>query len=80
MVLLSDVLQFITGLPTPPLLGFEQHPTIIFKPSASYLPRAQTCTNTLILPIPLQGNTAPDTDFVYQMFDYGFKNTYFGMV
>ncbi|XP_071784558.1 G2/M phase-specific E3 ubiquitin-protein ligase-like [Asterias amurensis] len=27
LVLLSDVLQFITGLPTPPLLGFEQHPT-----------------------------------------------------
>ncbi|KAJ8049416.1 G2/M phase-specific E3 ubiquitin-protein ligase [Holothuria leucospilota] len=78
VVKLGDILQFTTGLRQPPPMGFIPKPTIVFDPSPSFLPRAATCPNTLILPIATLGNSTPPVEKIYEMFDYGFKNEYFG--
>lgn len=69
VVKLGDILQFITGLRQPPPLGFFLNPTIVFYPSPSFLPRAATFPNTLILPIATLGNSTPPVDKIYEMFD-----------
>lgn len=47
---LENVLTFITGAPAEPPLGFIPQPCIRFH-SSSVFPIANTCTNTLHLPL-----------------------------
>lgn len=58
---LSDIMVFITGLPTEPPLGFSHKPSIKF--CSSSFPRANTCINVLYLPL----NVTSDEDFTYSM-------------
>ncbi|KAJ8050615.1 G2/M phase-specific E3 ubiquitin-protein ligase [Holothuria leucospilota] len=79
VVSLSEIVRFVTCLTRPPPVGFQPVPVIIFQPSSSFLPKAQTCTNTLILPIARMGENPPRDDDIFQKFDLGFKNEYFGV-
>ncbi len=48
---LEDVLVFATGAASVPPMGFSERPRIVFKEdSASDLPTASTCSNTLYVP------------------------------
>lgn len=59
---LSDILKFVTGSPAVPPLGFVPTPSIQFQ-ETSIFPMANTCTNTLHLPLP----DASDDEFKYRV-------------
>ena len=65
---LEDVLVFVTGAPAKPPLGFMPRPTIKFW--NDQFPKANTCTNTLYLPL----SKVPLDVFKYNML-YGFLNS-----
>ncbi|MBN3292744.1 G2E3 ligase, partial [Polypterus senegalus] len=48
---LEDIVMFATGLKMIPPLGFEPRPTIKFLHDNSPFPTANTCSNTLCLPL-----------------------------
>ena len=60
-ITLSDVLKFVTGSPALPPLGFIPSPTIRFQ-ETSVFPVANTCANTLHLPL----NDVTDDVFKYR--------------
>ena len=60
-IIISDIMIFITGVPSEPSLGFDHKPCLKF--CESRFPRANTCTNTLFLPTDLKTSE----DFVYNM-------------
>lgn len=82
VVSVGHVLQFVTGSSEEPLLGFRIKPTIYFVESSTtgFLPTANTCSNRLNLSLPSPGNPLPDDTTLFELFDYAFLNTYFGMV
>lgn len=76
---LSSILRFATGTDEEPILGFTIHPSISIVEASSFLPTANTCINHLNLTIPAQGEDAPDVNLLYNLFDFAFSNTYFGL-
>lgn len=84
-VSLSHILQFATGTDEEPPLGFSIPPTIEFPQSEgssawSFLPMANTCSNTLHLPrcVSSQNCQLPDDKELFQMYDYAFCSSFFG--
>ena len=86
-VSLSHILQFSTGTDEEPPLGFSISPTIEFPQSEgssawSFLPMANTCSNTLHLNLPRcvssQNCQLPDDKELFQMYDYAFCSSFFG--
>lgn len=74
---LEDVLKFVTGCETEPVLGFQMKPSIFFDAAMpSCIPTSNTCINRLTLAI---GDIVPDgKEELFQFFDYAFLNDYFG--
>lgn len=66
----ENIIEFSTGASRPPPAGFTSQPTIAFHVD-NHFPRANTCTNTLYLPIkkPLSSDR-----FLYSM-TYGILNS-----
>ncbi|KAL5017178.1 hypothetical protein ScPMuIL_006767 [Solemya velum] len=78
---LSSILLFTTGTEEEPTLGFGIHPEIGFPESfASFIPTANTCINKLHLLRPSEENPLPPTEILFNLYDYAFSNSYFGMV
>jgi hypothetical protein len=75
---LGMILQFVTGVNAEPPLGFGIRPSISFIIDDTFVPRANTCTNKLTLPIPAEGNL-PDDETLFKLYDYAFCNSYFGL-
>lgn len=74
-VSLPDILAFVTGAPSLPPLGFLPQPSIQFHATSAF-PKANTCSNTLYLP--LQRMTYDE--FKYKIL-YGISNSFgFGQV
>jgi hypothetical protein len=70
---LEDILVFATGVSAIPPIGFIPHPSIVFHEAKNSLsPMANTCTNTLKLPLKIC-NTSYEV-FKYN-FVYGIANT-----
>ena len=46
----EDILAFTTGSPQEPPLGYDPQPELNFESDSMY-PRANTCSNTLYLPL-----------------------------
>ena len=67
-ITLNDIVAFATGAYAVPPVGFDPHPAIEFHMSSKY-PRANTCANTLLLPLKCESF---DT-FVYN-FTFGVLN------
>ena len=59
---LSVILKFVTGSPALPPVGFVPTPSIQFH-ETSIFPMANTCTNTLHLPL----QDASDDEFKYRV-------------
>ena len=80
-VSLGHVLQFATGSDEEPILGFELHPSLIFtEVKNSFLPMANTCSNTLYLPHATISTPLPESEALFQLYDYAFINTFFGNI
>lgn len=58
----ATIVAFATGCPSEPPVGFRPMPSIRFQTTSPY-PRANTCTNTVHLPI--QQPLLPFEKFVY---------------
>ena len=72
---LSDILKFVTGAPAPPLVGFTPTPTIQFHVEYQF-PIANTCSNTLYLPLP----NVSDEEFKYNVLSGIINGVGFGTV
>lgn len=73
--------MFATGAEQEPALGFSLHPTIQFvEVSNSFVPTANTCANTMNLPRPTTDTPLPPDETLFNMYDYAFANTYFGLI
>ena len=78
---LNHVLQFVCGADEEPALGFSISPQIRFvSSSGSFLPTSNTCTNTLHLPSPNSTVSLPSDDILFNLYDYAFGSTYFGII
>ncbi|XP_028409260.1 uncharacterized protein LOC114531853 [Dendronephthya gigantea] len=83
-ITLEHILQFVTGADMEPPLGFGLSPTITFPPADdpspwSFVPSANTCTNTLHLPRGVSGKlTRPEEAVLFDISDIAFANAYFG--
>ena len=77
-----SVLQFVTGADEEPVLGFKIAPSIHFpEVEISFLPTANTCINCLQLPCPqptLDANL-PEDSKLFEIYDYAFANSYYGL-
>lgn len=78
-VSLEKILVFVTGAEDEPPLGFSIHPSITFVESQSFLPTASTCVNKLNLTRPSMTNPLPSQELLFQLYDYAFVNSYFGL-
>ena len=72
VITFEEILAFTTGLPCEPPLGFDPPPKLCFQADSPY-PQANTCTNTLYLPIHLAKELALES-FMYYIC-YGILNT-----
>ncbi|XP_013417019.1 uncharacterized protein LOC106178413 [Lingula anatina] len=72
-VFLENILAFVTGSQTVPLLGFVKEPRIEF--SLQNLPTSRTCINVLYLPTDLPNNLQA----IMEMYDECFMSDYFGV-
>ena len=78
---LGHVLQFATGSDEEPPLGFKLHPSLnFFEVETSFIPVANTCSNSLNLPHGSQSASLPEQSRLFELFDYAFLNTFFGNV
>ena len=78
---LENILQFVTAMDEEPVLGYTKQPSLTFTEfQSSFLPTANTCINQLNLPRPLFGKPLPTNHIeVFELYDYAFLNSYFGM-
>ena len=83
-VTLNHILQFITGTDEEPSLGFNISPSIDFTAAKgsrfwSFLPSANTYSNTLHLPRCVCGKTSlPDDKELFEIYDCAFSSAFFG--
>ena len=84
-ITLGNILQFTTGLDEEPPLGFDLSPCIQFVPAStsskwSFIPTANTCSVTMLLPRGSNDLALPDEGDLFAVYDTAFTNTYFGLV
>ena len=70
-ITLATVLAFATGAPFPPPFGLVPNPSIEFQVNSLY-PRANTCSNTLHLPL---GRPMPSREQFAYYLAYGILNS-----
>ena len=70
IITFESILAFVTGSPHPPPVGFKPIPSINFD--YKKFPRANTCANTLYLP--LEKPLPTYEEFCYRL-SYGVANT-----
>lgn len=81
-VSLHHILQFATGTPEEPILGFTLQPSIHFfevKSSSGFIPTANTCINNMKLPRPSYEIALPSEEELSALYDYAFLNTFYGL-
>lgn len=79
VVTLNHILVFTTGMEEEPLLGYEVQPSIHFTVSEHMLPTANVCVNRMTLPIIEDEDLKKDQNRLFNLYDYAFANTYFGL-
>jgi hypothetical protein len=83
-ITLGHILQFTTGVDEEPFLGFALPPCIHFNISTStskwsFIPTANTCTQTLYLPTGSHRCPLPVEEELFDIYDNAFSNVYFGL-
>ena len=78
---LEKILCFVTGCDEEPTLGFSIPPSILFvEDFQNFIPTASTCINQLKLPRGTITRSLPPNDTLFELYDYAFCNSYFGLV
>ena len=62
------------------MLGFSLQPSIIFVDCGSFMPTANTCINRLKIPRASFRQSLPPKEFLFNLYDHAFANSYFGLV
>ncbi len=76
---LANVLEFGSATDQQPMLGFVIQPSLNFvEVQETFLPTANTCTNTINLTRPTRDVPIPELTKLFDMHNYAFSNTYFG--
>ena len=83
-ITLGCILQFATGLDEEPPLGFELQSCIQFVAAPqnnkwSFIPTANTCSATLFLPKGSYDLPLPTEKELFEVYDFAFSNSYFGL-
>jgi hypothetical protein len=83
-VALGNILQSCTATDEEPPLGFSMHPSIQLATATSpskwaFIPSANTCSKSMTLPIPSHDISLPEEDVIFEVYDYAFCNSYFGL-
>lgn len=81
---LGNILQFCTGTDKEPVLGFVVPPSIqfftaTFSSKWAFIPFANTCSQVMKLPTSSHGISLPTEDELFEVYDYAFCNSYFGL-
>jgi hypothetical protein len=81
----GHILQIRTCADAEPLLGFKIPPTICFNSTitsnkSAFLPTSNTCSQTLNLPTGSHDIPIPSEEDLFEIYDYAFRNDYFGLV
>ncbi|XP_006815367.1 uncharacterized protein LOC102808559, partial [Saccoglossus kowalevskii] len=80
-ITVSDILRFATGADEEPILGFMMDPSIEFvEVDNSFLPSANTCINSMKLPRSTLTQELPPMDALFNLYDYAFSNSVFGII
>lgn len=79
-ITLGHVLCFVTGTDEEPFLGYSLEPSLLFVASVCFLPTANTCINCMKLPRGSVENPLPSTDVLFNLYDYAYANSYFGLI
>lgn len=77
---LGHVVQFTTGTDEEPVLGFKIHPAIEFCENTSFLPSANTCSNSLKLVRGSLSTPLPSEAQVFDAYDLPFVMRFFGVL
>ncbi|XP_071147376.1 uncharacterized protein [Mytilus edulis] len=80
---LQHILEFVTGASEEPVLGFVQHPSIIFvqvREDLTFIPTANTCGNCMTLPRASHEIPLPSDTQLFSLYDYAFLHTYYGLI
>ena len=79
-ITLGHVLQFLTGTDEEPVLGFALQPSIKFvEEPRSFIPTANTCINCMKIPRPTLQQAMPPKEFLFNLYDHAFANSFFGL-
>ena len=79
---MGSVLKFVTGADEETVLGFKIASSIHFpEVQISFLPTANTCINCLQLPCPQPALDAnqPEDSKLFEIYDYAFLNSNYGL-
>lgn len=77
------ILQFATGTPEEPILGFTLQPSIHFfevKSRSRFIPTTNTCINNIKLPRSSYDIELPSEEELFALYDYAFLNTFYGLI
>ena len=83
-IALGNILQFCAATDEEPPLGFAIHPSIQFVKASSpskweFIPSANTCSKAMTLPVPSHETPLPAEVELFEVYDYAFCNSYFGL-
>jgi len=83
-ITLGSILQFVTGLDEEPPLGFELAPSIHFVAAPqnvkwSFIPTANACSGIMVLPRGSYDLPLPAEQELFEVYDFAFANSYFGL-
>ena len=78
-ITLGHILCFATATDEEPVLGYSLAPSLQFIESACFLPTANTCINRMNLTRGSIENPLPSADIIFNLYDYAFANSYFGL-
>jgi len=81
-VTLGHVLGFVSGADEEPCLGYSLDPRLVFRDAinGNFIPTASTCINQLVLPCLTINVKLPDDSALFNLYDFAFVNSYFGMI
>ena len=80
-ITLNHILQFATGGDEEPPLGYAMPPALHFVDAEKgFLPTANICINCLKIPRGSIDNQQPADQLLFNLYDFAFANTYFGVI
>ena len=77
---MGHVLGLTNGTDEEPVLGFALQASIQFVDCDGFMPIANTCINCLKILRAETQQPMPSKEFLFNLYDHAFANSYFGLV